>query len=108
MDVEIHGDGSNVIDLVYVDDVARVLVDAILGPTGVVLEAGTGKPMTVRRVAEQVIAMTASQSRIVHLPMRPGEPEGAVVVARDPLCDDHPFPYGMAQTIDHYAAALVL
>jgi nucleoside-diphosphate-sugar epimerase len=108
MDLEIHGDGHNVIDLVYVDDVARVLVDAIDGPTGVVLEAGTGKAMRVLDVAEQVIAMTASESRIVHLPMRPGEPEGAVVVAREPLCRDHPFPYGMAQTIEHYAAALGL
>jgi hypothetical protein len=38
--------------------------------------------------------------------MRPGEPEGAVVVASDPLCKAHPFPYGMAATIDYYAAAL--
>jgi nucleoside-diphosphate-sugar epimerase len=105
MDVEIHGDGSNVIDLVHVDEVARILVDALDGPTGVVLEAGTGHPMTVREVAEQVIAMTGSLSQIVHLPMRPGEPEGAVVVASDPL-SDNPFPYGMPETIAHYADAL--
>jgi nucleoside-diphosphate-sugar epimerase len=105
MDVEIHGDGSNVIDLVHVDEVARILVDALDGPTGVVLEAGTGLGMDVRSVAEAVIKMTGSSSQIVHLPMRPGEPEGAVVVAESPL-SDKPFPYGMAATIDHYAAAL--
>jgi hypothetical protein len=37
--------------------------------------------------------------------MRPGEPEGAVVVASDPL-SDKPFPYGMPETIAHYADAL--
>jgi nucleoside-diphosphate-sugar epimerase len=108
MDIEIHGDGSNVIDLVHVDEVARVLVDALTGPTGVVLEAGTGVPMTVREVAEEVKRLTGSWSQIVHLPMRPGEPEGAVVVAREPLCAAKPFPYGMDETIAHYAQALDL
>ena len=101
MPLEIHGDGSNVIDLIHVDEVARILVDALDGPTGVVLEAGTGQGMTVREVAEQVIALTGSDSGIVHLPMRPGEPEGAIVVASSPL-SDQPFPYGMQATIDHY------
>ena len=105
MPIEINGDGSNVIDLVHVDEVARCLVDAIDGPTGVVLEAGTGVPMTVREVAEQVIDLVGSDSQIVHHPMRAGEPEGAVVVAGVPL-SDKPFPYGMAETIDYYAAAL--
>lgn len=104
MPLEIHGDGSNVIDLIHVDEVARILVDAIDGPTGVVLEAGTGVGMDVRSVAESVIKMIGSDSEIVHLPMRPGEPEGAVVVASEPL-SDKPFPYGMAATIDYYAQA---
>lgn len=107
MPIEINGNGSNVIDLVHVDEVARVLVDAIDGPTGVVLEAGTGRGMTVREVAEQVRDLCGSDSPIVHHPMRAGEPEGAIVVAANPLCDDRPFPFGMAQTIDYYAGALV-
>jgi UDP-glucose 4-epimerase len=105
MPVQIHGDGTNVIDLVHVDEVARILVDALDGPTGVVLEAGTGHAMTVRRVAERVLELTGSSSTIEHLPMRPGEPEGAVVVAAEPL-SDLPFPYGMAATIDYYRAVV--
>jgi UDP-glucose 4-epimerase len=105
MDIEINGDGSNVIDLVHVDEVARVLVDAIDGPTGVVLEAGTGVPMTVRETAEEVLRLTGSLSQIVHKPMRAGEPEGAIVVASQPL-SDKPFPYGMAETIAYYASHL--
>lgn len=103
MPLEIHGDGSNVIDLIHVSEVARILIEAIGGPTGVVLEAGTGWPMSVREVAEEVIRITGSGSDIVHLPMRPGEPEGAVVVAQQPL-STATFPYGMAGTVDYYRA----
>jgi UDP-glucose 4-epimerase len=105
MPLQIHGDGTNVIDLIHVDEVARILVDALDGPTGVVLEAGTGHAMTVRRVAERVLALTGSSSTIEHLPMRPGEPEGAVVVAAEPL-SDLPFPHGMPATIDYYRAVV--
>jgi len=102
MPIQINGDGSNVIDLVHVDEVARVLVDALDGPTGVVLEAGSGTPMTVTEVAEYVLELTGSTSAIEYLPMRPGEPVGAVVVAADPLCK--PFPYGIDETVEHYRA----
>lgn len=106
MPLEINGDGGNIIDLVYVDDVARVLVDAIDGPRGVVLQAGTGVGMTVLEVAQQVINLTRSSSTVVHIDSRRGEPDGAVVVATDPLCKDHPFPHGMGETIAYYSAAV--
>jgi UDP-glucose 4-epimerase len=105
MPIEIHGDGSNVIDLVHVDDVARALVDSIGGPYGVVLEAGTGRPVTVLEAARTVLDLCGSSSEIVHGPMRVGEPVGAVVVASEPMCPN-PFPYGMAETIDYYRALL--
>ncbi len=102
MPLEVNGLGNNVIDLVHVDDVARVLVDAIDGPYGTVLQAGTGVGMRVNEVAAAVIDLCGSASTVVHLPTRDGEPEGAVVVATAPLCPDHPFPWGMAETVDHY------
>ncbi len=101
MPIEVTGDGGNVVDLVYVDDVASVLVDAIDGPYGVVLEAGTGVGMAVRDIAVAVRDLCGSQSSIVHVPMRRGEPEGAVVVAAEPLCRN-PFPHGMDATVDYY------
>lgn len=102
MPIEVWGEGHNVIDLVHVDEVARILVDAIDLPPGCVYEAGTGVGLTVDNVARRVVEMCRSTSEVVHLPMRPGEPEGAVVVASEPLAL-HPFPFGMGDVIDHYA-----
>jgi UDP-glucose 4-epimerase len=102
MPVEIWGDGKQVIDLVHVDDVARALVAGLEGPYGRVIEAGTGVGTTVLDAAQLVIETCGSFSDIVHLPMRPGEPEGTTVVAADPF----PYRYGLAagleQTIPWY------
>lgn len=85
--IEIYGDGNQVMDMVYVRDVARVLVQA-LGFTeyygyevGHVFEAGTGVRTTVKDIANAVIkAIPESSSEIVHLPMRPGETPGVEVL----------------------------
>lgn len=84
MPIEIWGDGSQLIDLVHVDDVADCLVAGLEGPYGRTLEAGTGVPTTVTKAAELVIELCNSTSEIVYLPMRSGEPERSVVVANDP------------------------
>jgi UDP-glucose 4-epimerase len=107
MPVEVNGSGEQIIDLVHVGDVARVLVDAVDGPRGVVLDAGTGKPTTVLDAARAVIEATGSTSEIVHLPMRQGEPDNAVVVATDPLCHNE-WPYRLNPTIDWYRTQLGL
>jgi UDP-glucose 4-epimerase len=101
MPIEINGDGNQVVDMIHVDEVARILVDALDGPHGQTYEAGTGVGMTVNDVAADVIAACGSRSQIVHLPKRQGEPEGAVVVADKPL-SDKPWPYGLDETIDYY------
>lgn len=84
MPVEVWGDGKQVIDLVHVDDVAAALVAGLDGPHGSVIDAGTGYGTTVLDCAEMVIKLTGSDSGIVHLPMRPGEPEHDTVVAENP------------------------
>lgn len=126
MPVEIWGSGRQVIDLVHVADVAAVLVDAIGGPYGQVVEAGTGKPTTVLDAAKEIggrIAgarlaaylnsgdrqtLTASPYelpptpvQIQRMPMRLGEPEDATVVASAPACPN-PWPHRLDETIDWY------
>lgn len=102
MPIEVNGSGHQLVDLIHVDEVARILVDALDGPYGRVLEAGTGVARSVLHVAEQVRDLCESSSPITHLPMRPGEPERADVVASDPL-SDLAFPYGMGETVAYYA-----
>jgi len=90
MPVEVYGDGQQISDCVYVGDVARVLVSALecaqdghIWPTPV--EVGPNWHVTVRQVAEMVLTEVARRTgvwgEIVHLPMRPGEPEGGKVTA---------------------------
>lgn len=101
MDIEVTGDGQQLIDLVYVADVARVLVDALTAEPGCLLQAGTGKSVSVEQVAHDVRTWVGSKSRIVTGMRRMGEPAGAVVVADDPLCFN-PWPYRLEETIKWY------
>ena len=85
-DVEVYGDGSQVSDMVYVGDVAKALVTAVeKAADGFVfdkaVEVGPEVNSTVQEVAETMIRMANSESKIVNLPMRPGENIGDVVKA---------------------------
>lgn len=83
--VEVYGDGSQVMDMVHVRDVARVLVAALRrsvehGGLESVPEAGTGRRTTVLDIAQAVVDAVGSGD-IVRLPMRPGEDPSSVVLA---------------------------
>lgn len=85
--IEIYGDGTQVMDMIHVRDVADVFVRALeVGPhpEGIPYEAGTGRPTTVLEIAEiiarDVEAKINDQVKIEHLPMRPGEPEHSIVL----------------------------
>ena len=86
MPVEVYGDGSQVSDMVYVEDVAKALVRATeMAAEGIVfdkaVEIGPEDHITVQEFAQMVIDECSSQSEIVNLPMRPGEIPGATVSA---------------------------
>lgn len=89
--IEIYGDGEQIMDMIHVADVARVLVTAFehtaaRGPVGEVISAGTGRATTVNEIAMCVLeaaaeaGATSAQDWLVHLPMRPGEPEKSTVL----------------------------
>jgi nucleoside-diphosphate-sugar epimerase len=98
--------------MIYVGDVARVIVHALFAPDnpGEVISAGTGRATTVLDVADQVIAAAGSDSRLEHVPMRAGEPDGSVVLGDPstlpPIGFDPdtltPFPAGIARTVAWY------
>jgi len=100
--LELHGGGSQQIDPVHVADVAESLCDALHGPWGAVTEAGCGKPVSVAQAAADV-ALAAGPSLLpsVSAAPRPGEPEGAVVVAAAPACRN-PWPYLVPETVEWY------
>jgi nucleoside-diphosphate-sugar epimerase len=103
--IEVYGDGEQVIDLIYVADVARALVDALErterdGPDTAITEAGSGVPISVVEVALKVLDLVGG--RIVHLPMRSGESPGASIVAKVPLPDALPLYIGLPRTVAYY------
>ena len=80
----VYGDGEQRMDMVYVADLAGILVDALVlnhGCYDSAFEAGTGIAPTVNQIAAAVIAATGSKSQIEHSPMRPGEEDHSTVVA---------------------------
>lgn len=114
-DVEVYGDGQQVSDMVYVGDVAKALVSALeKAAEGIVfdkvVEVGPEENSTVQKVAETVIRLSGSNSRVINLPMRPGENVGDVVKADpstlalvDMSADDLvTLEDGMAKTVEYF------
>jgi UDP-glucose 4-epimerase len=107
--IQVYGDGSQTIDLIYATDIAKILVAALVvtdrdGPIEGI-EAGSGIPITVLEIAQAVIAEIGAGS-IVHLPMRPGEQPGARIVAESPLYEGVPLHVGLPRTVDYYRELL--
>ena len=112
-DIEIYGDGEQIMDMIYVKDLAKILVDAAVEDHGCytnghIFEAGTGANTTVNQIAQAVIDEVGSKSKIKHVPMRPGETPGAVVKG-DPKTlerlnkyDLTPFEEGIKDTVKWY------
>lgn len=116
--IEIYGEGDQVMDMIYVTDVANILVSALmyLEQEGSIedMEAGTGRDTCVNEIAAIVQANLAAigvPSTIEHLPMRPGEDPHSLVlgdpdtlaqigIGRDDLVM---LEAGSRTTIDYYA-----
>jgi nucleoside-diphosphate-sugar epimerase len=103
--IEVYGDGLQTIDLIHASDVARILVSGLeevdAGREPSVPEAGSGVPITVLDVAKLIIGIVGSGS-ITHLPMRPGESPGAVIVAASVLSGLVPLSVGLPPTVESY------
>ena len=104
--IEVYGNGEQVMDMIYVKDVAHILVEALVrtaasGAALRTIEAGTGRETTVNDIAQAVLDEVAQRGivsrEIVHIPMRPGEEVGSVVLA-DPAT---------LATVDMYNSQLV-
>ena len=79
--IEIYGDGSQPVDLQYIDDIARLTVKYAELP-GAYLETrdlGATIRISVLETAELVRELTGKRSEIKHLPMRRGEDQEKVI-----------------------------
>jgi len=111
--ITIYGDGTQKMDMIYVEDLADILVRALIVEHGIynkVFEAGTGYAPTVNEIAQEVINQVKS-GKIEHTEMRPGEIVGDTVIGNPetlrPLYDNN-LPHftslkdGITETISYY------
>ena len=80
--IPIWGDGTQTVDLIHVDDLAALLVQALSFTDDEIIEGGTGEPFTVNEVAEMVGDITGYRG-VVYLPMRRGEKATHIVADGD-------------------------
>lgn len=80
--IDIYGDGNQIVDLVYVGDLVEVMIRAMnfKGKTRYVIDAGTGVKTSVNELANLIIKLTKSKSKLNYLPMRAGEPKNSVTL----------------------------
>jgi UDP-glucuronate decarboxylase len=75
-DITLYGDGSQTRAFCYVDDLIEGFIRMMATGPDVTGPINIGNPheIPVRELAERVIALTGSQSRIVHLPLPQDDP----------------------------------
>ncbi|MEM9938499.1 MAG: UDP-glucuronic acid decarboxylase family protein [Pseudomonadota bacterium] len=76
-DITLYGDGQQTRSFCYVDDLARGLIGLMNSPEGVTGPINLGNPgeFTIRQLAEQVIDLTGSSSKLTHKPLPQDDPQ---------------------------------
>jgi len=74
-DVTLYGDGSQTRSFIYVDDqvegILRLLRSSYVGPVNI----GNPKELSLRQMAEKVVALCGGRSKIVSRPLPPDDPK---------------------------------
>ena len=107
--ITIFGDGEQTRSFCYVDDLVRGLVKLMDSPADVTGPINLGNPSewTILELAEKVIAMTGSASKIVRKPLPQDDPKQRrpdISMARDTLdwSPVTPVDEGLARTIEYF------
>ena len=114
-DITIYGDGTQTRSFCFVDDLIEGLVRLMTSGRSVTGPINLGNPgeFTIRELAEQVIDLTGSRSRIVHLPLPVDEPRQRrpdISVASQELdwCPQVQLSAGLEETIRYFDRLLAL
>src|SRR5688572_27172810 len=112
-DVTVFGDGSQTRSLCYVSDLVegifRLMMSDLVDPVNI----GNPRELTIRQLAEQIIALTGSKSRIVTKPLPVDDPkvrQPDITRARTLLGWEPqvPLEHGLALTLDYFRMKLGL
>ncbi len=72
-DIPIYGDGEQTRDFIYVGDIAAANEWMATTTNTGVYNVSYGGRMTIQSLAEKIVAILGSKSKIVHMPERPGD-----------------------------------
>lgn len=112
-DITIYGDGSQTRSFCYVDDLIEAMIRTMNTPNDFTGPINIGNPreFTIRQLAEQVIAMTGSRSRLVFAPLPSDDPrqrQPDISLARSVLGWEPTIHlnHGLEKTIDYFRGQL--
>ena len=69
----VYGDGTQTRDYQYIEDVVKGYLVAADIPPGEIVNTGFGQDHTINDIAQEIIDISNSSSKIVHMDPRPGE-----------------------------------
>ena len=114
-DITVYGDGSHTRSFCYVDDLVDGLVRLMRSPDDVAGPINLGNPQefTIRELAEIVVDLTGSSSRIVHAPLPIDDPKRRRpdISRADELLEwapTTPLREGLRRTIAHFEQVLTI
>ena len=112
-DITLYGDGLQTRSFCYVDDLVRGLMSLMDSPDAVTGPINIGNPgeFTIKQLAEEVIALTGSKSKLVFLPLPQDDPKQRqpnIEKARETLGWEPQVPLreGLTKTIAYFDALL--
>jgi UDP-glucuronate decarboxylase len=112
-DITIYGEGNQTRSFQYVDDLVEGMIrmmnseEAFIGPVNI----GNPGEFTIRSLADKVIQMTGSSSKIVHLPLPADDPvqrQPDIRLAKAKLNWEPQIPLeaGLQRTIDYFKSVI--
>lgn len=112
-DITIYGDGSQTRSFCFVDDLVDGFLRMMASPPSLTGPVNLGNPgeFTIGELAEQVIGMTGSRSRIIHHPLptddpRQRRPDISLATQELGWRPHVDLAQGLVQTIDHFERLL--
>lgn len=113
-DITIYGDGTQTRSFQYVDDLVEGLMRMMATPCGFTGPVNIGNPgeYTMRELAEMVIRLTGSGSRIVYRPLPHDDPRQRrpdITLARKALggwTPEVPLEEGLGKTIEYFRSCI--